>query len=265
VSDASGEVSASSADVSDQGDGVIAYLQGPTPGRVAHARGFDVTPPQPTGVSIPATADLGLPAPFAAGAFDIWGPVSFAWDFGDGTAAGGETPTHLFTSTGQKAVTLTATDSAGNSAATGGVVDVLRSVPLLTDVSETNSVFRVGREPTPTSAGRRRRAPVGTSFRFSLDRPASVAIRIARALPGRRSGRRCVKPTRRLARKKRCTRFVRRGTLRRVSGPGANRVAFSGRIGRRALKPGKYRASFVATAFGASSKAKALRFRVVRR
>jgi hypothetical protein len=133
--------------------------------------------------------------------------------------------------------------------------------PGLTNVSETNSRFRVGRKATPVTA---RRAPVGTTFRFALDQPASVSIEIAQSLPGRRSGRRCVKPTRRNARKRRCTRLVKRGTLKRTGKAGANSVAFSGRIGRKALKPGSYRATFTATAAGLSSKPVALKFRVVR-
>ena len=261
VSDSSGAVSATSSGVSDQGDGVIAFLQGPTPGSVAHARGFDATAPQLNGVSIPAAPRARVPAPFAAGAFDVWGPVSFTWNFGDGTAAGA-TPTHAFSSTGLASVTVTARDSVGNSSAQTGEVIVRPSAPRITNLSQTHSAFRVGNKPTATA--RRRRAPVGTTFRFQLDTRAAVAIEIARAVPGRRSGKRCVKPTRRLAGKRRCTRFVRRGTLKRAATNGVNRVAFSGRIGRRALKPGKYRASFVATADGLSSKPSFLRFRVVR-
>jgi hypothetical protein len=91
-----------------------------------------------------------------------------------------------------------------------------------------------------------------------------MAIRIDRASPGRRSGKRCVKPAKRLARHKRCTRFVGKGRLTRTGKAGANRVAFSGRLGRRALAPGSYRVTFVATAGGKTGPAKSLRFKIVR-
>ena len=51
--------------------------------------------------------------------------------------------------------------------------------------------------------------------------------------------------------------------LTSVKGP--NRVKFTGRIGKKALKPGIYRATAVATAGGRRSKAVRLKFKVVRR
>jgi hypothetical protein len=122
--------------------------------------------------------------------------------------------------------------------------------------------FRVGRAPTPLSAGRRR-APRGSEFRFALSRAASVSIAIDRRSPGRRVGRRCRPPSRRLARRPRCSRWVRKGTLTRSGAAGANRVPFSGRLGRRALTPGAYRAVLTATADGLRSERRVLRFRIV--
>jgi hypothetical protein len=51
-----------------------------------------------------------------------------------------------------------------------------------------------------------------------------------------------------------------------MSRAGTNRHRFSGKIGRRSLRPGKYRVALVATdAAGNSSRPLRLRFRVVRR
>lgn len=86
----------------------------------------------------------------------------------------------------------------------------------------------------------------GTAFRYSLSEDAKVMIRIERALPGRLDGRRCRAPSRRLRSRRACTRFVLAGTLRRVGRRGANKITFTGRIGRRALGPGRYRAVFSA-------------------
>ena len=48
-------------------------------------------------------------------------------------------------------------------------------------------------------------------------------------------------PTRRLSHAKHCVRYVRKGTLKRMGTQGQNSVRFTGRIGRRALSPGRYR------------------------
>jgi hypothetical protein len=58
---------------------------------------------------------------------------------------------------------------------------------------------------------------------------------------------------------------VKKGTLtRRSLAAGGRRVAFSGRIGKRRLAPGRYRATLVATAAGLKSKPAKLSFTVVR-
>jgi DNA-binding beta-propeller fold protein YncE len=110
-------------------------------------------------------------------------------------------------------------------------------------------------------------APRGSSFRFRLSEPATPRILLERALPGRRVGRRCVRPTARLRRNRRCVRFVRVGTLSfRARPAGANRIAFRGRIGRRALKLGRYRATITATDAARNRSApRRASFRVVRR
>ncbi|HET7049467.1 MAG TPA: hypothetical protein VFI54_14485 [Solirubrobacteraceae bacterium] len=91
-----------------------------------------------------------------------------------------------------------------------------------------------------------------------------MTITIGRSTAGRRSGKRCVKPTKRVAHNKRCTLIVKAGVLTRHGKPAGNRVAFSGRVGRKALKPGSYVATFVATTGGKPSAPKVLRFKIVR-
>jgi hypothetical protein len=126
-------------------------------------------------------------------------------------------------------------------------------------------VFAVNRRG-PAEAPAAARAKRGAAFRYTLSEAARVAIAIHRALPGRRAGRRCVKQTRKNRRKRRCTRYVRFGAFGVDSLAGANDHAFSGKIGRRSLRPGHYRATLVATdGGGLSSKPKALKFVVVRR
>jgi PKD domain len=268
ASDGTGDAVGLSGGIDDTGDGIVGWLQSQGTAHTVHARGFDVTPPQLTTVSAPASARAGTPTAFAAQASDVWGPVSFSWSFGDGTAVGAS-PSHTFLTAGPHAVTVTATDSAGNASSRNGTVFVTaapggnaNSRPTLMKVRQSHAVFRVGTKPTAIAAATKR-PPIGTTFRFSLDRAATVTITISRSEPGRRSGKRCVKPTGKLAHNKRCTRSVRAGVLTRHGKQASNSVAFSGRVGRRALKPGSYIATFVATAGSRSSSPKILRFKIV--
>ena len=122
--------------------------------------------------------------------------------------------------------------------------------------------FRVGRAATPRSAARKPRR--GGAFTYTVSEPGVVTFAIARALPGRRSGRRCVAPRRRLARAKRCTRLVRAGTLTRRALAGRNRTAFSGRIGKKALKPGRYVVTLTARdSLGQTSNSRKAKFTIV--
>ncbi len=125
----------------------------------------------------------------------------------------------------------------------------------------THRVFAVAATATPVSA-----VAHGTAFRFRLSEPAAVKISMARLLPGRRAGKSCRKPAARLRHHRACTRSVSVGTLRRAEAAGPGSAKFSGRIGRRALKPGRYRATITATdAAGNTSARQTTRFRVVGR
>ena len=106
----------------------------------------------------------------------------------------------------------------------------------------TNRRFAVGRARTARvgqaqAAARRKR---GTTFVFRLSHAASVSIRIKR-------------------------RAKTAAVLKRTAHAGGNRIRFSGRVGRRALRPGRYRATLRAVdAAGKRSKPQTVRFRIVR-
>ncbi len=143
----------------------------------------------------------------------------------------------------------------------------LPKIAKLSKLGESNSTFVVDKGSTPTT-GRtsvRRRRPKGTTFSFSLDQPAKVKVAISRELAGRKVGKKCKPPTRALRRKRRCTRLQGVGTLTRGAHTGTNRIKFTGRIGRRALKPGRYQAAFTATDAAGTSKPSVLRFTIVAR
>ncbi|MGD9696785.1 MAG: hypothetical protein AB7V42_14135 [Thermoleophilia bacterium] len=127
---------------------------------------------------------------------------------------------------------LTASNFRGSAAATGsfrtlpGPGVVVRAVPRRVSTA---------REATP---GRIRLAPVAAG---------TIRIAVQRPVPGRLSRGRCVAPTRTLlrARARACVRLHRTvGVLSKRANSSATVVLpFSGRIGRRALPPGRYRLS----------------------
>lgn len=126
------------------------------------------------------------------------------------------------------------------------------TAPAISRVSLSRKRFRVGQV---------------TIFSFRLSEAATTEIVIERPQSGRRVRGRCRPATRVLRKRARCTRYARKGTLVRTSfRPGMQRVRFNGKIRRRALPPGAYRATIRATdAHGNRSRAVRLTFRIVRR
>jgi hypothetical protein len=234
--------------------------------------GFDAAPPRIGALQIPAVGAPGEALPFSAGVLDVWSPFATSWSFGDGETATGAAVEHAYAVPGSYGVGVTATDALGNSSAAEGTVAITLPAdlvdPTVAGLSMLRRRFAVSGESTPVElaqAARRRRVKKGSAFRFRLSESARVEIRIERRAAGRRVGRRCVKPRRRHRKRRRCTRYVRRGVLKRTGVQGRNRVKFSGRIGRRALRPGRYRASVIATdAAGNASSPARISFRIVR-
>jgi hypothetical protein len=90
-------------------------------------------------------------------------------------------------------------------------------------------------------------------FTLTLNEAASVTITLARELPHRGRGKH-VKP-----------RFSRAGALTAPGVIGVNHIRFAGRIGRRKLAPGVYRATIVAIAGTLKSKPITLSFTITSR
>lgn len=153
--------------------------------------------------------------------------------------------------------------TAGQSRSSGAVRDL--TVPVFRRASMKPSSFAVNRfgsaEKLLSS-----RAKIGTEFRYALSEGATVTFTIQRRLAGRKVGRKCRRPTSKNRGRRRCARYVAVGRFAARSRAGSNTKAFSGKIGRKALSPGRYRATLVATdGAGNRSKEKRLAFRVVRR
>lgn len=132
--------------------------------------------------------------------------------------------------------------------------------------------FRAGKKPTAlvaAAAARKRKAPVGTTLKVklsaatTLSRTATLTIFVEQQGKGRRKGKDCVKASKAPKSAKRCTRWVTRGTLVRAAAAGTNKIAFSGRLGKKKLKPAKYRFRVTAADAGATSKTRKRSFSIV--
>jgi DNA-binding beta-propeller fold protein YncE len=133
--------------------------------------------------------------------------------------------------------------------------------PLLSALSLSPSRFRAAARG-PSIAAR-----IGSTVSYRLSEPAAVRFRVERALPGRRVGGRCVKPTRSNRRAQRCTRYrTLRGGFTHRGKAGRNKFKFSGRLRGRKLRPARYRLRAVATdPAGNRSRPQRSRFRILRR
>jgi hypothetical protein len=263
------------------GDGLIDWVFQSGTDYVTDAAGYDVSPPVLRNLAVPASAAVGIPAAFSAEALDIWGPVTTSWSFGDGGSANGLSASHTFDTAADRTVSVTATDAVGNTSTASGSTSVGapsspveagpapagadRTPPLVSRFVASPAVFATGSKPTALVA----KVARGTRLRFKLSESAAVAIRIARQVPGLRRRSRCVPATAKLRkailetsgkrglRRATCKAYEGRGTLKRTGVAGQNSVAFSGKLGRRTLRVGRYRATLVATDAAKNSSAPA--------
>ncbi|HEY8867361.1 MAG TPA: PKD domain-containing protein, partial [Solirubrobacteraceae bacterium] len=223
-------------------------------------RNFAVTvaPPVAALTAAPNPVAAGAPVTLsAAGSSDPDGTIAnYAFDLnGDGTfeTNNGASPTVTTTYSALGTVNpgVQVTDNDGGKATATVAVTVIGPPVIAAKVlkfTETRSRFAVGPRPTAITA---KSLPRGTTFKYSLSNLATVRIKVERKTTGARVNGRCVKRTSARRHKPKCTRFVKQGTLTRNNRPaGASRLKFSGRIGSRKLKPGRYRATITAQAAG---------------
>jgi PKD repeat protein len=105
--------------VDENGDAVVGMPLGSSGGPLGvEAAVYDASPPVIGALSGPTRIARGARGSFSTTATDAFSGVSLSWSFGDGSAAAsGASASHTFTRTGSFTVRVTATDTAGNSAA----------------------------------------------------------------------------------------------------------------------------------------------------
>jgi hypothetical protein len=126
----------------------------------------------------------------------------------------------------------------------------------------THKRFAIARGTTAVIAKKKKRAPRGTAFVYTLSGGATVHIVISRIAVVRRTRTtRCLGHPRRAA--THCRTAQNQITLTRRDAAGLNRTPFTGRTHARALRPGSYEASVTATNAAGTSKPRVVAFTVL--
>ena len=132
--------------------------------------------------------------------------------------------------------------------------------PSLTALAQSASRWRRGNQQAKIS-----RAPLGTTFSFSLSKPATVKLAFTQKASGRKVRGVCKAPTPSNASKRRCARTILAGTLSLPGHAGLNRLRFQGLLpSGKSLKLGNYNVSLTARdSDGLQSAAHSLSFTIV--
>jgi streptogramin lyase len=147
---------------------------------------------------------------------------------------------------------------------------VLQPTPLvISSASQSTSRWREGAKLAQLSSTPRhakRKPPIGTTFTFSLSKPATVSFRFAQLATGRRVGHKCLATTHRNRRRRPCKRTVVTSLPAFAAHSGTNRLRFQGRISRaKKLRLGRYTLAISATnALGQRSRPNSLSFTIVK-
>ena len=139
-------------------------------------------------------------------------------------------------------------------------VIVTPPTPIVSGLSESAKTWREG---TALASISKKKPPVGTTFSFALNEPASLTFTFTEPATGRKVGKRCVAQTTKNKHEPRCTRTRIAGTLTFSARAGANKVRFEGLISKhKKLEPGRYTLLVTATASGKHSTTGTLHFTI---
>lgn len=191
--------------------------------------------PVATGLSVPETAVQGEPVNFSVAPTDIWSAVTATeWTLDLNVTKSGNQVSHTYMSDGLRDVSVKLTDAMGNETTTISTIMITadKKPPVL-------SKFRILKRKA--KAGRK------NAFRFTLDDRAKVVISIKRISKGK--GKRAQ------------GRIVKSNVA-----AGSRKIGFRGKVGKKKLKPARYKATAVAIdQFGNRSKPKKAGFRILGR
>jgi hypothetical protein len=158
--------------------------------------------------------------------------------------------------------TVTAYDHAGGTATTSTTYTV-QAISAKASVTGLGQSAKLWREHKPRHKPKKR-LPIGTKFKFTLNEDATVTLLFTQVVPGRKVKSQCAKQTKKNRHRPSCKRSVVAGIVTVSGVRGSNSVAFSGKVsGQRTLKPGTY-TLVIATAGGSTSSAKRLTFTIAR-
>jgi len=240
--------------------------------------GFEVSSQTPNGPNVFASYTCAAPAGTTI--------TSCAGTLGNGSL--------VYEPIGTYTLTVTAIDSAGNSASESVQYNVVAAqlVPpklpfvfppspfanlpavapappaapqatiAVTGLAQSRSTWRLGSAlPSVASV---KRPPVGTAFSFDSNMAAQVTFAFSRPESGREHGGHCVAKTAANAHQHACTRNVGDGSFMLAAASGENTVRFDGRVSAsRKLTPGSYAVTVTATGSGSPVSVGTLHFTIV--
>jgi hypothetical protein len=108
---------------------------------------------------------------------------------------------------------------------------------------------------------KKKKAPIGTLVTYRLTAAGTARFAVERTVTGRRKGRGCVKATKKNRKARSCKRVEVLGTFTHTGVAGLNRFRFTGRVGKKALRPGRYT---LAAGVGTAKPDRRTAFRIVR-
>jgi hypothetical protein len=154
--------------------------------------------------------------------------------------------------------------SAGPGPTPAGTVVLAASA---SDLTFSPPVFRAASSGPSAKATAKKLPPIGARVTYKLNGAANVRFIVQQTRPGRVHGTgkkaTCVAPTKANAKAKKCSRVVTLpGSFTQAGKAGTNQFRFTGRMGGRKLKPGKYTLVATPTANGKPGKATKTAFRI---
>ncbi len=239
--------------------------------------GYAAAGPVLNGVSIPVSGVAGQPVSFSVSPLDVWSVLGeTSWSFGDGSSASGRTVTHTYTVPGTYEVTIHSADTLGNVTSSTGTITISPQATASTPESPTTGPVRSGVassagpsaapaiETASESATRWRehgKSRVGTVFRVSLNKQATVTLSFLRDAGRRAPSCRCAAKAFADA----ASPTVEDGSISFAGHAGVNSVDFQGQLRHQPkLTPGSYTLVITATnAADQRSGAKRLRFTIL--